>query len=128
MNPPSEDIKDMLVDAGIGTFGADLFISQMPDTPNACVGLYDTGGYQPEANYVYDRPTVMARIRGDIGGYINAYGKAEDIKGELHGLTNETWNSTRYVQILCQSDIMFLGYDDNNRPLLSINFAIHRTE
>ena len=128
MNQPSEDFKDILVAAGVGTYETDLFISMMPTTPNACISIYDTGGLDPILNYVYDYPTVQVRIRGAIFGYQAAWDKAEEVKNALHGLTNETWNSTRYIQIGCQGDILFLNYDDSNRPLLSVNFLVHRTD
>ena len=128
MNPASEDIKDILVADGVGAFGTDLFISLMPETPDACVSIYDTGGMDPILNYVYDYPTVQVRIRGAIFGYQNAWDKAKEVKDALHGLTNETWNSTRYIQIGCVGDIMFIHYDDNNRPTLTVNFLVHRTD
>jgi len=128
VNPTSEDFKDILVAAGVGTYETDIFISVMPETPDACISIYDTPGYPPAANYVYDYPAVQVRIRGAIWGYQDAWDKAKEVRDALHGLTNETWNSTRYIQILCEADIMFINYDDNNRPLLTVNFLVHRTD
>lgn len=130
MNPPSEDIKDKLVSsqAGLGlVFGTNLFISKMPESPNTCYCIYDTGGGEPEANYEYDTPTMQILARGNKGGYRSAWSALKDIRDELHGSYGETWNGTRYIGIWCQSDILFAGYDDNNRPLLTVNFRIHRT-
>lgn len=128
MNPCSEDVKDMLESSavGAGTYGTDLFISLMPPTPNACLAVFDTGGYDPQAGYDYERPTVQVRIRGEVFGYQAAWDKAKEVSTALHGLYNETWNGARYVGIWQQGDIIFMGYDDNNRPLLSLNFRIHR--
>jgi hypothetical protein len=129
MNPPSEDIKDMLVasSAGLGhTFGIDMFISEMPDSPDVCYCIYDTGGIEPEVQYEYDRPAVQVRVRGAKSGYRSAWLAAKDIRDTLHGVHNETWNSTRYVGIWCMGDILFAGYDDSGRPQFTINFRIHR--
>lgn len=127
MNSTAQDIKDILVADGIGTFGTDLFVSLEPSSPDACVTVFDSGGFDSEANYVYDRPTVMVRIRGDVFGYQAAWTKAESVKNSLHGLTNETHNGTRYVGIWCVGDIGFLEYDGENRPIFSVNFRVHRT-
>ena len=127
MNPPSQDISDILVGAGVGTFGTDLFISKEPDSPDACVTIFDTGGFDPVANYVYDFPTVQIRIRGGKMEYQTAFAKAQDVKDTLHGLSGETWNSTKYVGIWAQGDIIFVGYDESNRPVLTVNFRVHRT-
>lgn len=130
MNPQSEDIKDKLVSsqAGLGlTFGTDLFISEMPDEPDICYCLYDTGGVDPQANYEYDMVHLQVRARGGKGGYRAAWLAIKDIRDELHGTYGETWNGTRYIGIWCMGDILFAGYDKNGRPLLTVNFRIHRT-
>jgi len=122
------DINQNQSSVGIGTFATDLFISKEPDSPDACVTIFDTGGQDPEAHHTYDYPTVQVKIRGDKQGYAAAFAKAQEVKEALHGLTNETWNSTRYIQIMCEGDIIFVGYDGKQRPELTINFLIHRTE
>ena len=130
MQAPSVDIKDILeaTSSLALTFGADLFVSEMPDTTDECVCVYDTGGFEPEANFVYERPTVQVVVRGTKGAYVVAYNLIQGIRNALHALANHTTNGARYIGIWCQSDIMSLGYDKNHRPMLSVNFRIHRTE
>jgi len=129
VNAPSHDIKDLLAAASslALTFGTDLFVSEMPTTPDQCVCIYDTGGFDPEANFRYDRPTTQVRVRGDKGELVAAYALMEDIRNVLHGTTNETVNSTRYIAIWQQGDIFNLPHDDNHRPILTANFRMHRT-
>jgi len=130
LNPPSEDIKDILEQSsvGVGTFGTDLFISKEPDSPDSCITIYDTGSTgESQAGYSYDYPTIMIRIRGTRMGYAAAWALAEDVKDALHSLANETWNGTRYVGIWCMGEPNSLGYDDKQRPILTLNFRIHRT-
>ena len=128
MNSPAVDIAGLLVTAGIGTIATDLFVSEQPSLPDECVTVFDTGGFPPEANYNYEKPTVNIRVRGKKGGYQNAYAKAKSVKDELHAKTNEDIDSVnRIIAIWCMGDIIPLGNDDNGRPMLSINFRIHRT-
>ena len=128
MNAPSDDIKDIL--EGLSslalTFATDLFVAKRPPLPDQCVTVYDSGGYDPQAND-YERPTVQVIVRGLKGGYRTAYALAKSIKDELHEYANQTVNSTRYIAIYTQGDILSLGEDENGRPLLSVNFRIHRT-
>lgn len=130
MNAPAEDIKDILENiSALGfTFATDLFVGEMPVTPDACVTIYDTGGYAPEVDYVYERPTIQIRVRGAKGEYQNGHGLAQDIRDALNGLTGYIVNSARYVGIWCEGDVMALGNDDNNRPLFTVNFRLHRTD
>lgn len=135
MNIPSEDIKDFLEESsiGAGTFGATsnwgIYIADMPDSPDTIILLTDgVTDLPPEVNYDYEYPSVQIIIRGNQGGYLTAYAKAVEVRNGLHGITNETMNGTRYIQILCSSDIFFLGFDQNRRPQFSMNFSIQRTE
>ena len=128
MNSPAVDIAGLLATAGIGTIGTDLFISEQPSSPDSCVTVFDTGGFPPESNYTYEKPTVNIRVRGNRNGYLNAYAVAKSIVDELHDKTNEEVDSeNRIISIWCMGDIISLGKDDNDRPQLSVNFRIHRT-
>lgn len=136
MNAPSEDIKDLLNDdSDLGlTFGTDLFVSDMPDTPDACVCIYDSGGYDPDVHIQYERPTVQVRIRGGRGpgAYQAAHEQAQEIRDFLIGLwaggaAAMTVNGARYVGIWCVGDVNALGYDENHRPEMTVNFRLHRT-
>ena len=128
MNSPAVDIAGILATAGVGTISTDLFVSEQPKTPDECVTVFDTGGFPPESNYVYRKPTVNVRVRGKRGGYRNAYAVAKSIVDALHDKTNEDIDSAnRIIAIWCMGDIIALGKDDDERPLLSVNFRIHRT-
>ena len=130
MNAPSVDIADLLVlsDSGLDLIqGTDLFIGQEPESPNECATIYDRPGFAPE-NIVetYDKPGFMIRIRGEKNDYIGAYKIAQDIKAYLHKIANQTVNSTRYIGIWAEGDANLIGYDDNNRPVFTLNFICHR--
>ena len=129
MNPPSIDVKDILAATSslALTFATDLFVSEMPTTPDACVCVYDSGGDDPEVEYTYERPHVQVRIRGDKGGYEVAHELARAIRDTLSGTANYTINAARYVGIWAVGDILSIGYDNNQRPLLTVNFRLHRT-
>jgi hypothetical protein len=130
MNPPSEDIKDMLdsssVGAGVGTYGVDLFYNTIPPTPDACVVVLDSGGFDPEPRFEHDIPTVQVRVRGAKRAHRAAYVKAQAVKAALHGKAGEEWNGTWYILILQEGEILPLGRDENERPELTLNFKIDR--
>jgi len=130
MNPSSTDIIEILESSVKGldlVFGTDLFQSFMPESPNACVSVNDSGGFEPQSNYIYEKPTVQILVRGDVWGYPACYALAKSIYNVLHDLHGEVWGSTKYIGIWAQGDILSLGYDESNRPTLSLNFRIHRT-
>ena len=79
MNSSAEDLKDYLdgISSLALTFKTNLFVARMPDTPDQCVVLYDSGGFAPYSND-YQRPTVQIRTRGAQGGYQTAGGGQDD--------------------------------------------------
>ena len=134
MRPPSEDIKDLLDgESTLGlTFATDLFVSDMPATPDFAVCVYDSGGLPAESGYVYERPTVQVRVRGAKGGYIQAFETAQSIHDFLirlwqGGQGAMTVGGARYVGIWPMAAPQFVGYDENHRPQVTVNFRLHRT-
>lgn len=128
MNSPAVDISAILALAALSlTEGTDLFISREPTSPNAVVTIFDTGGLEPASSTENNEfPTVQVRVRG-ASDYDVAYGLINDIKNVLHKLHGQTVNATLYQGIWASSDIIPLGYDENDRPTLTLNFRIHRT-
>jgi hypothetical protein len=127
-NAPSQDVKDMLTDSGAGldlVFGTNLFIASMPDTPNTCSVIVDTGGFG-QGQYGYEYPSLQILHRST--DYTTGYDFMRDVKYRLHyNRNNEVWNGTRYIQIAVTSDILYLGQDDKNRYQFSLNFQIQRS-
>jgi hypothetical protein len=130
MNPTSQDIASYLDGVSwVGlTFGTDLFAFKQPDSPNLCATVYDTGGFAPEPDYRYDKPTIMVKVRGGPNEYMEAYQIAENVKEALRGLHGETIGGTKYIGCWVVTDPSFIGYDQNSRPEITINFRLHRTE
>ena len=130
MSSPAVDIKDFLIASGVVDSGWDIHTSTIPDdatTPDSCIGVFDSARGRSAPNYDYHYPFVQARVRGAIFGYSDGYAKAEEIHAALHAQTAVVIGGNKYIQILCESGPIFLGYDGKNRPLFTLNFSIHRT-
>jgi len=132
MNAPSEDIKDILeAESSLTlTFATNLFVSEIPvDAPvnSVCVSVFDTGGEDPEMNYTYERPHVQVLVRGAKSGYREGHELAQAIRDSLIATYDYEVNGARYVGIWCMGDVNFIAYDDNRRPLFTVNFRLHRT-
>lgn len=127
MIDPAEDILDHLESSvsGVDFTGWENFIGLQPEKPVRCVTIRSTGGYPGAPNYQYDKPTVQVIVRHDV--YATGYAMAQAIKQELHGQNNITYNGTRYIQILCEGDVIPSRIDKEKHPEFSVNFAVHRT-
>jgi hypothetical protein len=130
MNSPAKDIADILVTQGIATaIGTDIFCFELPLAPDACITVLDAPGFPPNPHYSYEMVGVQALVRGKRNEYEIAYALAESVKAELNGKTNYAVDSAvNIVLIKASTDILPLGNDEHKRPVLSLNFEIHRQE
>jgi len=129
MNPATIDIKDLLeAESDLGLmFQTNLFVNEMPDKPDACVCVYAGPGRPPEPQHDYKKPAVQVRIRGAKGDPDTAHRLGESILRSLHQTTNHSAGGARYLGIWARTDVNFVGFDDNHRPLFTVNFDTERT-
>ena len=130
MNPPSGDIAAYLAGQGLGTLGGTsswaINASKEPAGPDNCITVYDSSGFAPDPdNGVYE-PSMQLRIRGN--SYPIVYAKAEAARDALITPKGFTQGGSAYVGVWQQGSIESLGYDDNDRAVLVLNFNILRQE
>lgn len=133
-NPVTEDIKDVLVDEGIGGFAASsgwsITIGKMTNSPDTMITLYDTGGFDQTALFGSDpleRPVLDIQVRAN--SYSTAYEKARAIDEILNLMdisANAILLALNYVGIFRSTDIFFIGYDENNRSIFGMHYRIMR--
>lgn len=137
MNAPSVDIVEMLEvypdssssDAeGLGlVYGENLFIGHEPKDPIDTVTVTDTPG-RPDwmglTDVGYEYPSVQIRIRN--AHYLDAMNLGKKIKDALHGRAGESWNGAFYTLIQCMNGPALIDWDDNNRPIVILNFNLQR--
>lgn len=120
------DIKDILVSNSIGILGQTLFISKEPLNPDFVITLYQTNGRDPDPKFAINYPSFQVRVRGTVDGYQAAYAKCRSIIDVLLGsqtIVNATTGDS-IVGIYQTGDVIFLKYDDANRPVLVLNFRL----
>lgn len=126
MNPPSVDVRNYLIAQGLveGVTGYPCFVAMLPDKPVACVVVTDTPGAEPEASFVYERPRVQVRVRGDMDDYIATHTKAYELFDALHAGTI----SSEYPVCLAAQSPTSSGYDPEEREVIFFfTLQLHRT-
>ena len=79
--------------------GTNLFLGRLPETPDTCVGIIETGGQSAveamggSSLPAYTRPRVQTIIRA--AAYSDASGLAEDIYKKMQLTDNESMPSVR---------------------------------
>lgn len=120
----AEGIRDVLVIAGIGIFGTDLFIGKMPERDGLTTSIMHTGGKTANPKWLLDEPSMQVMIRGAKNDYVAAHTQAVAVKDVLLGLPSQDISGDRWVQINAIGDIVNLGFDEENRVMFSTNWAL----
>lgn len=111
-------IKDQLSD--YGTFGTDLFVSSLPDSPDNCIVVYDEPGtVQPyQSDYGSDWAGVQILVRGSYS-YVQ---KIWDIHNDISALENI--DSTKFVLVrsLVQTVPSQVDIDDKGRRIYTAHY------
>lgn len=131
MVSPTVGAKDLLVAAGVGVFSPTpvgssylIVISRLKDAPDRQIVLYDTGGQEPNPQWLVNYPTIQATIRGASDDYVNTYARAQQVFDVLVGLPSQDLNGDRWVSVTSLGGINNLGYDDKDRPRFTINLRL----
>ena len=116
------------------TLGSNLFVSVLPDNPDAAVAVYEYGGMAPimtltglgAAESKIDRPNVQIRVRQSMTGLLAGNTTVNAIYGALQGLTEVTLTSggALFHLISARQSPVFLGRDTKERPEWTLNMQV----
>ena len=127
MNPQCQDIKTILVEEGI-CLANSIHLTRMPETPDSVVSIIDQPGSPPERLLEdYYKPMVQILVRGNRNKYSETKAVADSIFGFLYKCGSVLIGTTNYVGFVPTSDMIWLGYDQSDRPVFSMNFLINRS-
>lgn len=129
----ADDIVTFLAAEGIGTVGTDLIATTMPDDPDACGAVYETGGFDPEyalggTEPALENPTAQIVFRGAPHDYDGPRAKAESAFKAIGKLRSAATVSGYYLAQPLQSPFPFNRRtpDPKERPLIAFNVAFQK--
>ena len=127
-NAPTFDVKDLLVNAGIGAFGGEtdwsIYIGSEPNKPNNVITLFDTPGTASNPKFRLDEPRFQVRVRSK--NYNIGFQKAIEVSAQLQGLPSQTFNGTRYEGIWVVLETNFLKADGEGRSIFVTTYRMIR--
>jgi hypothetical protein len=116
-----DEIADYIISEGIDlTLAEDFFKGYLPDSPNDCVAIFDTGGAEPDRDIPTGDPTFQLIIRSE--SYETAHDLTKSIVDKLHRKMNFTQGSTYFYYIFLMGEPGHIGRDTKNRDEFSVNF------
>lgn len=114
-----DTLTNYLQTHSFGTEGVDLFSGAMPEAPDNCVTVYETGGFAPKIATNVEYPTFQVIVRGL--DYTTARQKIDDIWKTLHN------NTTLFMHIQAMQSPVSIGQDGKKRWEFSVNFKVIKT-
>lgn len=124
MHDPAQAVREILT-AGYGpeTVSYAVHLGAYPTEPDRVLLVTQSGGRSPYPGLALNFPSVQVCVRGKPSGYVEARDELRKACNILLGLT-ETQVSSQDIMRSCNQmgDVMWLGKDDNDRPMFSANF------
>lgn len=114
------------------TYGTDLFTHRMPDTPDAVLVLYETGGSGAALGLgvdgvQFESPAVQVVCRGAALDFDTPRAQAESAFVALAKIQAESLSGTPYLLVRpLNSPNGALGPDEKNRPRFSFNVLVEK--
>jgi hypothetical protein len=92
-------------------------------TPDACAVVKLTGGFPPDQWTGKKQPSFQVLVRGKANDQAETESRAYAIHEALMNLRDVTIGDESIVVIRAINSVpIFIGNDDNNRPIYSMNF------
>ena len=122
-------VGSILQTAGVGTAGTNLFLSRMPETPDACVTAYETGnGYAMYTHGTSGSALQVTNIqivaRGTREDYQGPRAKITAVTSAFEAVSEATWSGIRILRMEQIARPAPLGYDDNDRPRITMTYVV----
>jgi hypothetical protein len=109
------------------TLGTNLFLGRLPDAPDTCVGLIQTGGTAPTDVFGTSYPPLETQGLQTLvraASYATGEALAVDVFKSLSSVENATLTSTLYLKIEPNQSPFALERDGQERVVLSCNFNV----
>lgn len=113
-------IAEMLPE--VFTFGTNLFVGVMPDKPNNCVVVIDSGGGEQDSVNAIDNCSIQIYSR--YSSYVIGYNLHNLIKASIQSIEPTIFDEEIIIGLWVKSNIAFLGRDESERSLFSSNYRV----
>lgn len=117
------EIAQHIHNNSLASLATNLFIGHMPESPDNCVAILETGGLTPDIDLPTKKPTFQVLIRNT--SYATGRALMLSIRSLFHQKYNTQLinNGTYFLYINVQGEGGHIGRDAIGRDEFSINFV-----
>jgi hypothetical protein len=114
---------------GAGTVATDIFYTRMPETPDACVALYESAGTGPDHVFgasvkAIDHQRIRVYCRAARNDYPAARAKAEAVRAILGAIRNTTLSGLPILCVLTTSELYSVKRDNDERAYVGCDYTV----
>jgi hypothetical protein len=118
-----------LVSQGQGTLATNIFLDRAPETPDACVTLYESAGGGPDHTfgagvYAIDHQRIRVICRAARNDYPAARDKAVAVRAVLGAIRDTTLSGVKVLTMLATSEVYPLNRDGDDRALIGCDYTV----
>lgn len=118
-----------LASQGQGTLATNIFLARAPDTPDACVTLYESAGGGPDHTfgagvYAIDHQRIRVICRAARNDYPAARDKAVAVRAVLGAIRDTTLSGVKVLTMLATSEVYPLNRDGDDRALIGCDYTV----
>ncbi|GAA1994381.1 hypothetical protein GCM10009799_20610 [Nocardiopsis rhodophaea] len=125
----TEEVAQLLDELGVGDYRADgtpggtIYLTALPDSPDACMAVARYGGTEADSREPYDEVSVQVRARGTATDVRTGEALAQSAYDALHGLGYRTLPGGTWLQLaVCTgSGPAYIGRDASGRDEWTVN-------
>lgn len=121
------EVVDYLASEMSLTAGTNIFETIMPDTPDACMAVEETGGSEPDRQFgsedaLFEYPSIRVVCRGTSNDYNTPRAQAKTAWEKLLEINpQDTLGSTGFLLVTPLQSPFELARDSNDRVLIGFN-------
>lgn len=108
--------------------GTNLFYGRLPDDPDICVALFETGGSPPTSTLGADAVPLIESPRVQVMCRAPAYADAStlsvDVWKQLQLVANDSLSSTLYQRVNAVQSPFALERDSRDRLVMACNYQV----
>ncbi|GAA0638258.1 hypothetical protein GCM10010174_70140 [Kutzneria viridogrisea] len=125
----TEEFAQLLHDLALGVYKADgtaggtIYLTNLPQAPDAALAVARYGLAEPDSRLHYDEPGIQVRIRDAAADVTVGEARAQAVWDALHGLGLRTLAGGTWLQLAIaqQGSPNYMGRDGNGRHEWTVN-------
>jgi hypothetical protein len=115
-----------LVADGVGTLATNIFLGYLPESPDACVAVYEDRGNGADQVFgssvvAIERPAIRVVARAARNDYPAARDKIIAVRNSLGDIGDETVDGVSFMCVITDSDPYPMGVDGRERAMFGLD-------